>query len=359
MREIQAFMEKPLSNLEIGIIFAAMLLLIGLLIWVDICRNARNCKKFLKQHPNAALICVFVDGEPAMQGRFVCSKGNATPLFRLPASGHPSGERGLAFYSLPGLVQGNLMVQSKQNRQNAAMSGRLSFCAEANAVYQAEFSSRDGTLKMELLRGNDLHFLREDAPSEDIALEQMRFDDGKRPASDNILGCFYVQETKRLFLSGLLLAVPIAYLVLAAGQSPWLWLLPVGLPVLMWILMFAVGAKRYQKIFDGLTMQQQDDIMQEFAVPHPIYRLFGGEVHLLPSCLICRHGGKLSLILLDQIVSAQSISYSQTMHLTKTLMLNLKTGQTHQLEFTLGHQKDLLSVLAWLKQKNPAILQER
>lgn len=358
MKEIQALMEKPLNNFEIGMILAAIALLIVVLIWLDLRRTVRNGKKFLKQHPDAALICICIDGEPVLQGRFVCSQGNVTPLFPLLASEHPSGKRGLVFYSLPGLVQGSLMVQRKNSRENAAMNSRIHFCAEANAIYQADFSSYDGTLKMTLLRGNNLHFLREDTPSEDAALQQMRFDHGKRPASENILHCFYLQETKRLFLSGVLLAVPIAYLVLVVAQSPWLWLLPVGLPLLMWLLMFAVGTKRYQKTFDSLTMQQQDEITNEFAAAHPIYRLFNGEVHLLPSCLICRQRGRLALILIEQIVSAEAISYSQTMHLTKTLVLKMKTGKTYQLEFTVGHKKDLLSVLAWLKQKNPAILQE-
>lgn len=90
----------------------------------------------------------------------------------------------------------------------------------------------------------------------------------------------------------------------------------------------------------------------DFQEPHPVYRLFTGEVHLLSDFLLCRSGGRLFVIPMEEISKMRKIQYSGSYGLTRNLIIQTDTAKRYQLEFAGKHKKELEQVVQWVQRKN-------
>lgn len=175
------------------------------------------------------------------------------------------------------------------------------------------------------------------------------------PMQLSIVGAFLRGELKRVILcfSGLMLCM--AYLVFVAQLSPVLFLIPVGVLLLTLLAMLTIDRWQFSHSLEHFDMFRQEQMEQEFRQPHPVYRLFTGEVHLLSDCLICRSGGRLFAVPIEEISRMRKIQYSNTYGLTCSLMIKTDTDKTYQIEFVGKHKKELEKVVQWVEQKNSMV----
>lgn len=174
----------------------------------------------------------------------------------------------------------------------------------------------------------------------------------------SITSMFIRGETKRITLctSGMLLAM--FYLVLFAKLTAILFLIPVALFFLALLAVVFIGIRPFEKVFKNIGEFRQRKIQIDFQKSHEVHKLFMGELHLLPDCMICRSGGRLSLILVEEIIKVRNIQYSGSYGLTRNLIIWTDTARKYQIEFWGRHQKEIQEVIDWLQQKNSMITVE-
>ena len=351
MNDLKEFMNRPLDTSELFISFAVMILIVILLGWIDQQYANRKAKKFPKKHTGAALIYLYIEDQPATRGKLNCVKGTASRLFSVSAAQHPAQTKGLAFYAAPGLVTVNLMIRGRKGEDGSSLhTGQLVFRAETNGIYRAQLYA-SGQIKMSLLKGREFHFMQQEKGEENPHQYTM-----KRPVSADIIREFFIREFVRLLLSSVILMLLLGYLVWIGGLPKIVLCFPGALWLLMLCRMTTMGTRNFRREFDALPEQRREHIQIDFQKPHPIYKLFFGEVHLLPDCLICRQRGQLCLLPLEQITTLRSIQYSKTYGLSKSLMIQMNTGRKYQLEFTTSRQKEIPLVISWIQEKNSSTL---
>ena len=90
---------------------------------------------------------------------------------------------------------------------------------------------------------------------------------------------------------------------------------------------------------------------REYAAPHPVYRVWQGEIHLLPSIIVCRNRGRLLFLPVDRIERVEertSRAGPQRVPLAKFV---LDSGQTVSIGFSPRHPEDSGPVFAWLTRR--------
>lgn len=349
---VLALLEWPLRPLEIVLLLAGMALLIILLEIASRVRTWRKARRFPQSYPDAALVLLYLDGQPADRGNLRGEKGVLSALFPIRGGQHPAGTDGLAFYVSPGPTTATLTARRQKRENNALIAtGRIAFRAEPGAIYRAELHS-GAPSELILLNGRETDFLLQE---ERVAEPEGPFT-LQRPLSPDICSDLHLRELRRLLLSCGLLLLPLGYLVLAAGLPIYLLLLSPGLFLIALCLHFTVWSRDLQRVFSALPELRQEHIQMAFQRPHPVCKLFLGEVQLLPDCLICHQGGRLSLIPLERVVRAEVTRPGKTYGLTNVLILQMDTGRKYQLEFSGRHKKELPAVLAWVRSRNPCIL---
>ena len=174
----------------------------------------------------------------------------------------------------------------------------------------------------------------------------------------SIASMFIREESKRIILcaSGMLLAM--LYLVLFAKLSAILLLIPFALFFLALLMVVFIGIRPFGQVFQKIGEFRQRKIQVDFQKPHEVHKLFMGELHLLSDCMICRSGGRLSLILVEEIIKVRNIQYSGSYGLTRNLIIWTDTARKYQIEFFGRHQKEIQEVIDWLQQKNSMITVE-
>lgn len=352
LASVRAFGDQPVGPGAFALFVGIVFLFEGLVIGWDRWRTGRKFRAFATQYPDAALVYLYVGEEPATWCRINGQRGTVSPVCILPAQQHPAGRKGLAFYAAPGVTTVNLLLRTKKGEEGGRrISGQISFRAEAKGVYRAQLQPQ-GQIELILLKGQELHF----QISEEHRPNSCQYT-RKKPVGSTILGNFYLREVQRLLFTGGMTAILLGYLVWMGGLPATVLLLPPGLCMLMLVFSATVGSRRFHQVFDALPMRRQEQLQAEFSREHPIVPLFLGEVHLLSNCLISRHGGRLALILIEEITSAQKFQASKSYGLARSLILHRKNGRNYQLEFFGKHQKELPMVLAWLKERNPSLLE--
>ena len=355
MNAIREWMDKPLSTTEIIIILAVLVFLLFLIIQIDKWRTHRKSKKFIRRHPDAALILLAAEDRPVSRAVLNVLEGEASSPFPVPASQRPDGKRGLAFYAAPGPVSVNLMLShAKDSDGRSSTANRLSLTAEANASYLALLDNM-GHIRLSLLKGNNPNFQASQEPSKSETEPKHTYPN-TQPRFTNPVMNYCIQEEKRIIICCFLLLFPLGYLA-GIRALPWFsFLIPVALFFVAILRAFFMGSRPFRQTLEKLPDQRKEKIWLSFARPHPIYKLFSGDVHLFPDCLICRYGGKLFLIPMESITSAQTMRGKQALYFVTTLVIQTDTGRRHSLEFSGRHQDELSPVLSWIREHNPNIV---
>lgn len=97
----------------------------------------------------------------------------------------------------------------------------------------------------------------------------------------------------------------------------------------------------------------------DYLQPHTIYRLFGGEVHMLSDAMICRSGAKLLLILPEEVDVIKTMKYSGESAFVRGVWITTDTMKKYRLEFMAGQQQNIKHIVMWLKHKKPEITWQR
>lgn len=359
IEKVPLFIEPLLKQQENFCLLIGFLLLFLFIIWVDrwygIQKNRRLAENFRKKYPDAALCYLYFENQPMTNGKAHCTHGTISPLFLISAKDHTQKRKGLAFYAVPEQLTINLMVTPKEKgKKKIITTNPISFSVEENASYQLQVQPA-GWLKISLLKGQKIPVVVQQQPVEKEihAVEYVQ----KLPVSTDIVKTYRVQELKRVLTS-------IAFIYLLLGPQVWLTNLPEYIMLVPLVLCMAVllkivtvGTRNFNCIKNTLPERSWEQIQIEFQRPHPIYKLFLGEVHLLKDCLICRHGGVLSLILLGQIATIQKISNGKTYGTAKSMVIKTKDGRKYTLEFFGKHKKELALVQTWIQDRNPNVME--
>lgn len=163
-----------------------------------------------------------------------------------------------------------------------------------------------------------------------------------------VLRDFMWKEARRLALCGLGLAA--CLLVLArcspglASRRLWLALgIPavIGLAALRSALLARAGA-------GGLTDQDIYLLEREYAGPHPVYRVWQGEVHLTESFLICRSRGRLLFLPLHRIERVERRFNRTAIGRIPLARFILDNGKSVAIGFSPNHSRDSEAVFLWL-----------
>lgn len=87
---------------------------------------------------------------------------------------------------------------------------------------------------------------------------------------------------------------------------------------------------------------------REYAAPHPVCRVWQGEIHLLPSIIVCRSRGRLLLLPVDRIERVEERFDRVGLRRVPLAKFVMDTGQTVFIGFSPRHPEDSGPVFAWL-----------
>lgn len=93
---------------------------------------------------------------------------------------------------------------------------------------------------------------------------------------------------------------------------------------------------------DGICLLER-----EYAAPHPVCRVWQGEIHLLPSIIVCRSRGRLLFLPVDRIERVEERFDRIGLRKVPVAKFVMDTGQTVSIGFSLRHPEDSGPVFAW------------
>lgn len=162
-----------------------------------------------------------------------------------------------------------------------------------------------------------------------------------------IRGDYIARELRDMALLTAMLAAAIGVAIPTAYISP-LFLLLIPL-FAVWFLV-----RVYRRAAKGLAEvsarpgEWKARVGREYHEEHLTYRVAYGEIHLLESCLVCRHKRRLLLIPIDELVSVSKDYRLVGVKSVSTLYLRCAGGRRHTLEFSAFHAENGEFVYAWL-----------
>ena len=94
---------------------------------------------------------------------------------------------------------------------------------------------------------------------------------------------------------------------------------------------------------DGDLLQ----LSREYAAPHPVCRVWQGEIHLLPGILVCRSGGRLLFLPVDRIERVEERIDRIGLRRLPAMKFVMDTGRTVSIGCSPRHPEDARAVFAW------------
>lgn len=175
-----------------------------------------------------------------------------------------------------------------------------------------------------------------------------------RETGRSIVADFYIQEIKRILVCGFGLLLLMGYLAYVTLRLYWL-LVPAAVVVFALARMALVGLRRFGRVFDGLGEFQKERIARDYSTSHPICKVFQGQLHLLPDCIVCRNRGQLWMVMLSQIETIRQFTPRKTYWTVSTLELQTDSAEKYQIEFFGNHKKEVKQVISWMQEQNSRI----
>ncbi|WP_462426602.1 hypothetical protein [Anaerotignum lactatifermentans] len=173
-----------------------------------------------------------------------------------------------------------------------------------------------------------------------------------------ILRQFYIRESMRIFLMFVMCMVVSILWAVSTGQMV-VFLIAIGITVIVILRMVTIGSREFRNAFADLYPPRQEQIIMDYLQPHTIYRLFGGEVHMLSDAMVCRSGAKLLLILPEEVDVIKTMKYSGESAFVRGVWITTDTMKKYRLEFMSGQQQNIKHIVMWLKHKKPEITWQR
>ena len=139
------FLNRPLAPNESAVLAAVCVLVIVLLIYQSRRRSRGIAKGFLEQHPNAAVLYLYVKDLPRNDAKVVCRKGEVSKVFDAKDAPSFGVSHGAACYVLPGPAELDVTVSWTKDyyiaRKHHNMQAAFSFQAEPGCGYAAVFDA--------------------------------------------------------------------------------------------------------------------------------------------------------------------------------------------------------------------------
>lgn len=174
-----------------------------------------------------------------------------------------------------------------------------------------------------------------------------------------VLRDFYCRELVSLFFL-LLAQAALIGLLIWLGAVPSLLLLWIPLlGTLAVVRMLTQSTAGFRKAFRQLPPLLQERLDRFYVGEHPRYRIYQGELHLLPDCLVCRSRRMLLLIPLEELRRVRTVAYSGRNSMIRDLRLTMQSGKTYRIEFWGSQRERIEQIVNWLSSKNPLLTVER
>ena len=104
-------------------------------------------------------------------------------------------------------------------------------------------------------------------------------------------------------------------------------------------------------VIGGLTDSDIYLLEKEYLADHPVYRVWQGEINLLPSFIVCRNRGRLLFIPLHKIERVERRFDRIGMRKVPFAKFILDTSQSISIGFSPNHAKDSEAVYTWLAER--------
>lgn len=164
---------------------------------------------------------------------------------------------------------------------------------------------------------------------------------------EHIISDYLSKERRDMVLLTALLAIAIGGAIPTAHISPlFLLLLP------LFVVCFAVRVHR--RALEGVQAiasrpeEWKVRMEEEYAAEHLSCKAAYGEIHLLDSCLVCRHKRRLLLLPMDRLVSVRKNHRLVGIKSVPVLYLAFAGTNSVKLDFSARHPEDGETVYAWL-----------
>lgn len=172
-----------------------------------------------------------------------------------------------------------------------------------------------------------------------------------------IRGDYIAKELRDMVLLTLLVAVAVGAAIPTADISP-LFLLLIPLFAAWFLIRMFRRAGVGMKEADAWSEAQRARVGQEYQEEHLTYRVAYGEIHLLESCVVCRHKRRLLLIPVDELMSVSKDYRLMGVKRVSMLYLKCSGGRRYTLDFSALHSKNGEFVYAWLAARAENIKQD-
>lgn len=146
------FWNRPLNTTEMIVLAIILVFLIFLIRWQAQRRSRGIAQNFLTEHPDAAVLYLYVQDLPRSDGKVVCRKGTVSQVFDAKDAPGFGISKGIACYVIPGSVELDATVSWTKDlyvaRRYHNMQARLSFQAESGCGYAAVFDRESQSMKV-------------------------------------------------------------------------------------------------------------------------------------------------------------------------------------------------------------------
>lgn len=159
---------------------------------------------------------------------------------------------------------------------------------------------------------------------------------------------FVRRELLSLALLSGIMAVLLCYLI-SYARLPLavFWLLP----LLMGISLLRMGRQAKEAFSHCCGVRSEgyrQQVEQEYAAPHPICRVAYVEMHLLKSCIVCRHKRQLVFIPEEEVVHIRGRFRLVGVRRILILQFVMDTGRPVTIDFSVWHPAEGEKARAWL-----------
>lgn len=162
---------------------------------------------------------------------------------------------------------------------------------------------------------------------------------------------FMLKELSRLLLCALGLAVCLLVLLrYYAKLAPYRPLLFLGIAAIIALAALRSAAQARAAV-SNLTDVDVYTLEKEYAASHPIYKVWQGEIHLMPGFIVCRNRGRLLLIPIHHIERVERRFDRIGMRRIPFAKFIMNSGQPIAVGFSPNHVKDSEAVFAWLAER--------
>lgn len=162
---------------------------------------------------------------------------------------------------------------------------------------------------------------------------------------------FMLKELSKLLLCALGLAVCLLVLMRYYSKlAPYKPLLFLGIVAMIGLAALR-SAMQARAATSNLTDVDTYSLEKEYTVPHPVYKVWQGEIHLMKDFIVCRSRGRLIFISIHNIERVERRSDRIGMRKIPFAKFIMNSGQTISVGFSPNHIKDSDAVFAWLSER--------